>query len=112
MTGRWEISSAPTVPSVALEAGMMARPIVATRVGGAPEIVVDHETGLLIESENCDALANATAFLLRRPATAIELGRAARHRVRKCFGFHQYVERYETLYKKLAAPVDAAFPVA
>ena len=40
-----------SLPLVALEAARMARPVVATRVGGLPEIVVHQETGLLVEPE-------------------------------------------------------------
>jgi glycogen(starch) synthase len=105
-------SRSEALPSVALEAGIMARPIVAARVGGVPEIVVDRETGLLIDPENFDSLANAIAFLLRQPATATEFGLAARRRVQRLFGFDQYVERHEALYKKLVAPADAAIALS
>ena len=48
----------------ALEAALMARPVVATRVGGLPEVVVHGETGLLVEPNNKISLADALAFLI------------------------------------------------
>jgi glycogen(starch) synthase len=101
-------SRSEALPSVALEAGMMARPIVASRVGGIPEIVIDHETGLLIDPEDVESLANAIGFLLRQPATAREFGHAARRRIQTFFSFDRYVDAYEALYKQLAARLNTA----
>jgi glycogen(starch) synthase len=101
-------SRSEALPSVALEAGMMARPIVASRVGGIPEIVIDHETGLLIDPEDVESLANAIGFLLRQPATAREFGHAARRRIQTFFSFDRYVDAYEALYKQLAARPNTA----
>jgi len=69
------------LPFVALEAAMMARPIVGTRVGGLPEIVVHGETGLLVEPEDSGGLAGAIGFLLEHPRMAVEMGQAGRRRV-------------------------------
>jgi glycogen(starch) synthase len=89
------------LPSVALEAGIMARPVVAARVGGVPEIVVDRETGLLVEANDDRALAHAIGDLLRQPAIACGFGSAARRRIRALFGFDRYVEGYDSLYRKV-----------
>jgi glycogen(starch) synthase len=86
---------------VALEAAWMARPVVATRVGGLPEVVVHEQTGLLVENENSQALAEAIAFLLDHPETATRLGRAARSRAEAVFGWERHVDTYDALYRKL-----------
>jgi glycogen(starch) synthase len=86
---------------VALEAAWMARPVVATRIGGLPEVVVHEQTGLLVESENSRALAEAIAHLLDHPATARKLGQAARSRAREIFSWERCVGAYDALYQKL-----------
>ena len=55
------------LPTVALEAGLMARPVIGTRVGGLSEIIVESETGLLVDSGDCHALAQAIESLLVEP---------------------------------------------
>jgi glycogen(starch) synthase len=86
---------------VALEAAMMARPVVATRLGGIPEVVVDGQTGLLYERENTEALANAVAFLLEHPQAATQMGEAARRRAQNIFSWEQHIGAYEVLYQRL-----------
>jgi glycogen synthase len=97
LPSRWE-----GLPSVALQAAMMARPIVATRVGGIPEVVVHQETGLLVEPEDVSALAAAIAFLLMSPEIAVEMGSAGRRRVQEIFSWDKCVGEYEDLYRQLA----------
>jgi glycogen synthase len=93
------------LPLVALEAAWMARPVVATRVGGIPEIVVDRQTGLLVEKENIKALTEMIELLLDQPENAADLGLAARCRVQEVFNFECYVNAYDVLYKKLVIGV-------
>ncbi len=100
-------SRSEALPSAALEAGMMARPIVAAHIGGIPEIVVDHETGILVDPEDFESLANAIVFLLRQPTVAIEFGLAARRRVQMRFSFVGYVDAYDDLYRKLTAESES-----
>jgi glycogen(starch) synthase len=89
------------LPSVALEAALMARPVVATRVGGLPEIVLHEKTGLLVDEGNHSALAEAILLLLNNPRTAAEFGNAARRRVQEVFNLERYVDAYDELYRKL-----------
>jgi glycogen(starch) synthase len=86
---------------VALEAALMARPVVATRVGGLPEVVVHNQTGFLVEKENSQALAEAIAFLLEHPTTATQMGQTGRTRALEQFGWDRYVDAYDTLYRRL-----------
>jgi len=89
-------------PMTALEAGMLARPIVATRVGGFPEMIEDGKTGLLVDSEDADALGEAISALLASPQHANQLGQAARERVLGTFSWQGHVEAYDRLYHGLA----------
>jgi glycogen(starch) synthase len=85
----------------ALEAAQMARPVVATRVGGLSEIVVHGQTGLLVEKESPDALAEAITTLLKHPETATQMGYAARSRAIEKFGWDRYVDAHVMLYRRL-----------
>jgi glycogen synthase len=87
---------------VALEAALMARPVVATRVGGLPEVVLHGQTGLLVDSGNPDALAEAVRFLLADSEVTKRMGQTARNRAMEKFSWNQYVEAYDALYTKLA----------
>ena len=86
-------------PLVALEAGALARPIVATRVGGLPEIVQHQESGLLVEKEDSRGLAAAISSLLDNPDMAVRMGQAAARRVQAMFGWERHVDAYDALYK-------------
>ncbi len=86
---------------VALEAALMARPVVATRVGGLPEVVVHEQTGLLVEKEDTKALAEAIAFLLEHPAAAGQMGQAARRRAAELFSLERHIDAHDALYRKL-----------
>ncbi len=97
MPSRWE-----GLPSVVLQASMMARPVVATPVGGLSEVVAHQQTGLLVSPEDHAGLAEAIAFLLEHPRRAVEMGQAARRRVQKVFSWEQCVDAYDRLYRKLA----------
>jgi len=90
-----------SLPVVALQAAHMARPVIGVSVGGLPEVVVDQRTGVLVEKENSQALANAMAFLLEHPETAAEMGHAARERAQEKFDWKRHVDAYDDLYRKL-----------
>lgn len=96
MPSRWEGH-----PSVALQVGLMARPLVATRVGGLPETVVHEQTGLLVEKGDTAGLAEALSFLLEHPDITVRMGHAARQRVQEVFSFERCVNAYDALYQKL-----------
>jgi len=83
---------------VALEAALMARPVVAARVGGLTEAVEHGASGLVVDSEDPAALANAVMQLLADPATADRMGLSARERARRLFAFDRCVDEYERLY--------------
>jgi glycogen(starch) synthase len=92
---------------VALQTAQLGRPIVAARVGGLPEVVLHGETGLLVEPDNVPALTGAIVSLLDRPEMAARMGRAARERAIRCFGWDRHVEAYDALYRQLAGERSA-----
>jgi glycosyltransferase involved in cell wall biosynthesis len=87
---------------VALEAMAMGRPVIASAVGGLPEVVDHGETGLLTEPGDAAALAGAMRSLLQDPARREALGRAARQRAGE-FTESNVVPRLERLYARLLA---------
>jgi len=82
----------------AMEAGI---PILGTRVGAIPEVVVDGETGLLVTPGDPDALATGLVRLLRHPDVAAEMGLAGRRRLGEEFGMRKAVEAHEDFYEEL-----------
>jgi glycosyltransferase involved in cell wall biosynthesis len=78
-------------------------PIVATRVGGVPELIAHERTGLLVEPQAPSALAAELIRLLEEPATARRLGAAARERQRAEFSIAAVTARFESLYERLYA---------
>jgi glycosyltransferase involved in cell wall biosynthesis len=96
LSSHWE-----GMPNVVLEAMAAGLPVVATRVEGTSELVVDDQTGLLVPIESPQALAEAIGRLLADPASAKALGAAGRERVAAHFSWEQMVARYEKLYESL-----------
>jgi glycosyltransferase involved in cell wall biosynthesis len=90
------------LPLVVLEAMAQARPVVATRVGGTPEIVVDGETGLLVASGDVEALAAALRSVLDDPGRARDLGDAGRQRVLERFSRETMTRRVLEIYDEVA----------
>jgi len=84
-----------------LEAMAMARPVVATAVGGNPDAVEAGVTGLLVPPNDPEALAAAVLRLLDHPDEARRLGEAARRRVLADFSLDRMVAGYEALYRSL-----------
>ena len=84
-----------------LEAMAVGLPVVTTRVGGNPEIVVDGQTGRLVPSENPQALAGAIVGMCRNHQAWPEMGRSGRRRVEQHFDIRNTVHKYETLYREV-----------
>jgi glycosyltransferase involved in cell wall biosynthesis len=90
-----------------LEAMALGRPVVATRVGGVPEIVVDGQTGILVPSAAPGPLAAAVQALLDDPARAARLGAAGRARAESTFSLTAHVEAVERVYAEIGGAVHA-----
>jgi glycosyltransferase involved in cell wall biosynthesis len=86
-------------PTVALEAMAAGAAVVASRIGGLPEAVVDGESGLLVTPKNPAELAGALDRLLADPALRERLGAGARERVKQ-FSAPAVVPRYEAAYDR------------
>lgn len=80
-----------------LEAGAYRLPVVASRVGGIPEIVVDGETGLLVEPDDVNALAAALSRVLSDTDLARNLGERLYRRVVTDFSWRRAYQEYRTL---------------
>ncbi len=90
---------------VAVEAGAMARPVIAAAHGGALETVVDGETGLLTPPGDPDAIADAVAFLARAGREGREgMGRAARARIVENFSTASMCAATLSLYQRVLEP--------
>ncbi len=85
----------------ALEAMASGLPIVATRVGGLAEAVLDDQTGLLVPPDDAEALARALSRIGGDPAFAARLGAAGRTRIEAEFLPSRMVEGYDRLYRQL-----------
>ncbi len=85
-----------------LEAMASGLPVVATAVGGTPEIVRDGVEGLLVGQGNVEGVAAAATRILEDAALAGELGRAGRRRVEERYRLESTIEAYGELYRRLA----------
>jgi glycosyltransferase involved in cell wall biosynthesis len=91
------------VPQALLQAFAVGVPVVASRIGGIPEVVTDGETGLLVESEAVPPLAAAIERVLEDPAGAAQRARAARALVEARFSHGRSVDRLLALYDEVLA---------
>lgn len=82
------------LPRVILEAMALGKPVIASRVGGIPELVKDGETGFLTEPTDSEQLAEKLRVLLADKALAIEMGGRARQMVAEQFSNQRYLENY------------------
>ncbi len=98
LTSDWEGMS-----NALLEAMAAGLPVVATAVGGTPEVVVDGVTGFLVPPRDPQALADAILRLLRDPELRQRMGEAGRARVAAHFSIEQMVHKTEALYEQLLA---------
>ncbi len=81
-----------------LEAMARGLPVVATRVGGNLEVVVDGKTGILVPPRDPAALAAAMVRLAQNPQLGQEMGRCGRERVEREFSIQEMVRQYEQEY--------------
>lgn len=95
-------SLSEALPTVLMEAAAAGRPVVATRVGGAPEIVRDGETGLLVPPDDPGALVQAVSGLLLDPDRAWRYGRSARTLAERRFDMRRQVDWTLELWKDVA----------
>jgi glycosyltransferase involved in cell wall biosynthesis len=83
------------------EAMRAVLPVVASNVGGIPEVVADGETGILVPRDDVDALASALRRLLDDPNLRARMGEAGERRFAECFTLDRMVASYEALYAEI-----------
>jgi len=88
-------------PVTAIEALAAGKPVVATRVGGIPDVVRDGEDGFLVAPGDVDAIAERLAQLATDPQLRARMGEAARARVRERYSVERLVDDVDRLYRSL-----------
>src|SRR5581483_5965360 len=88
-------------PVSAIEALAGGRPVVATRVGGVPDVVRDGVDGFLVEPGDVDALADRLALLARDPELRTRMGESGRERVLPRYGVERLIDDVDELYRSL-----------
>lgn len=86
------------LPVAPIEAMCLGIPVVATKVGGTPEVVLDGVTGYLVEPADARALANRIIALGLDERLRVEMGRAGRRHFEETFDIARTAGRYEQLY--------------
>lgn len=94
-----------------IEAMAAGKPVVASRVGGIPELVQDRITGLLVPPEDPQALAQAISHLLSERALMESMGVMARKRVQRDLTMEQMAQKNEAFYYELVAGSEARGPL-
>ena len=87
---------------VLIEAMELGLPIVASNVGGIPDVVVDGVSGILVQEKDPVALANAFKQLAKDPSLVEKLLIGARKRINECFTWDGIIERQVEVYKRIA----------
>jgi glycosyltransferase involved in cell wall biosynthesis len=86
-----------------LEAMAAGKPVIATDVGAAREVITDRQTGILVRSGSTSAISAAIMELLNHPQKRSALAQAGRNRVVRQFGVQQMVDGYLRVYNALAS---------
>ena len=94
------------LPNVVLEAFAVGKPVVATRVGGTPEVVQDGVSGFLTAPDQANLMAQHLLQLLNNPSLRQTMGNAGHKHVREHFSFESQTEEYEALYRRVASKSD------
>ena len=90
-------------PSILLESMIQSKPVIASRIGGLPEIVDDGKTGLLFEPGNAEELAEKIRYLWERPDLCRKMGEAGREKALREYSPEKYYERLMAVYEKAMA---------
>jgi glycosyltransferase involved in cell wall biosynthesis len=98
-------------PVSAIEAMASSCPVVATRVGGLPDLIEDHKTGRLIPPRDAEALASAVLVLLTSPRIARTIGQNAQESVHQRFTVQRLFRDIDDLYTQLLAGKSITVPM-
>jgi len=95
LASKWE-----GISMAILEAMAARKPVIATAVGGTPELINHQHTGLLVQVDDETALSNAIIHLLRNPALCKSFGEEGRHRIEKEFQIDKTINQIINIYEK------------
>ena len=96
------LSLADNCPLTILEAMACGIPVVASKVGGIPELIEEDKNGILVEPKNSEELTIALKKLLENSSLREEMGKAGREIAQKQFGIREQAKHYLEWYEKLA----------
>ena len=85
----------------AVEAMAMEVPVIATNIGGVPEVIDDGKTGIIIPPGNVDALCEAIKYLIQNPGVRFRMGQNGRLRVLDRFTIESNVRKTEEIFLQL-----------
>jgi len=94
------------LPYAVLEAMARGKPVIATCVGGLPELVIEGVTGIIVPPRDCDQLAGAIVTLMQDPTLAHQMGRKGKERVESEFSDRAMIDQTEKLLLSLTKPND------
>jgi len=89
------------LPYVLLEAGYATLPVVASDVGGIPEIIENGKTGILISPKNSEEIKNSIEYLIKNPQKSRVLGDSLREKISRNFTQKMMLEKTFSLYKNM-----------
>jgi glycosyltransferase involved in cell wall biosynthesis len=89
------------IPMALLEAMAASRPVVATRVGGIPEVIEHGREGFLVEPKDAKGIAEGCRRLIRAPDVASRMGEQGHERVKREYSAATVAERVVSLYREL-----------
>lgn len=89
-------------PRVILEAMLMGKPVIASRVAGLTELIIDKQTGLLFQTGNTKELAGCISSLLSSSQLRKDMGQAGRKRVIENFSIEKYVDKVSRILAEVA----------
>jgi len=84
-----------------MEAMASFKPVIATQIGGIPEVVADGKTGILFPKGDVDTLTKAVNYLISNPETRRRMGSLGRRIVEEKFNLNRHVEEFLDLYEEL-----------
>ena len=89
-----------------IEAGAAKKPVVGTCFGGTAEIIIDNQTGYIVNPLNVEELSLKIIDLLKNPSKAKQFGEAGHERVKKHFSLSLQVDKTLEYYKKIVKTND------